>query len=332
MVTSKTKKSPLLSAKRLLADKTPTPPDIITSFVPGRCVVLLAGPGGDGKSYAMLDLAFAVARGEKWLGLDSKKMPVLIIDLENRKYRLRDRVHELMSGHKLQTAPDVYFALEFNAGLCRDEATDEIVKLATDCGAGLIILDSLVDFYGDLDENSNTEMGKAARRLRTITDRINVSIIAIHHTPKNDKNTPRGATALRNGVDVCVLVSRDQSTLTLRQDKNRCGREVTVTANLNWGESRFWLSHIKTFTGRQQRKPKIDPDEMAILEILDSGGWRQSNEVVKLAAKKVKKAQSTLTKKLAKMCENKVLERGSGDKGKPYPVRVDQFTNATLVD
>lgn len=325
MAATKTK---LLSVSQLLADQTPTPPDIVAGFIPGRSVILFAGPGGDGKSYAMLDMGFAVARGEEWLTLNTKKVPVLIIDLENRKFRLRDRVHELMSGHILQIAPDVYFALVFNTALDRNEGIIEIESLAEECGAGLIILDSLVDFYGGADENSNADMAQVAKRLRDVTTNLDTSIITIHHTPKNNSSTPRGATALRNGADVCILASRDKNTLTFKQDKNRAGRELTVMADLNWAKGQFWLSHVGTKIGRQGTR-KADPDESAILEVLEDGNWHKSNKVVTAAMKKPNAhGRSTMHTKLKAMCDDEVLEMKEQGKGKTYFVRIDPFSAA----
>ena len=40
------------------------------------------------------------------------------------------------------------------------------------CDARLVILDSLVDLLGEVDENSNVEMGKAAERLRAIAETV----------------------------------------------------------------------------------------------------------------------------------------------------------------
>jgi len=316
----------VFSLAELLTDTTPTPPDIVTGFIPGRSVVILAGPGGDGKSYACLDLAFCVARGEDWLTLKTRKMPVLIIDLENRKYRLRDRGHQLISGHCLNVAPNVHFALSFDTALCRDESIAELVQLAMDCGAGLIILDSLIDFYGDADENSNVDMGQVAARLRAVTEKLDVSIVAIHHTPKANNNTPRGATALRNGVDVNIIVARSKSVITMKQDKNRAGPEVTLTATMNWQPGQFWLSPLGVVIGRQATQS--DPDETAILEVLDDGRWYPSNEIVQKVMKIRGRQRSTIYGKLNALCKDGVLERKEQGRGKPYLVRLDPLAAA----
>ena len=307
----------------LLADTTPIPDDVIEGFIPGGAVVLLSGPGGDGKSYAMLDLAVCVSEGKQWLGMDVHQTPVLVIDMENRLVRLRERTHAVITGHQLNIVPPplkLAFGTDFR--LCRDEFAIEVSAMAAQCGAGLIILDSLVDFLGDVDENSNPEMGRVADRLRKIAEMSGASVIAIHHTPKHSGATPRGATALRNGVDVCVMISRNGLTIKLETDKNRCGPEKTVVARLNWQLDTFKLTPVSVASGRQARV--ADVDEQAILDALDDDQWHLSNEIVDLAMQATSHKRSTIHSKMSAMIKDGLLEKKPSGSGKPYQVRLDQ--------
>lgn len=315
--------NPILSATDLLADSTPIPPDVVEGFIPGQAAILLSGPGGDGKSFAMLDLAVCVARGVPWLGLDARQCPVLIFDLENRKTRMRQRLRMVLHGHNLlNNPPPVHLCFDVSERLDGESGVLEIARQVETVGAGLVLLDSLVDFLGDVDENSNPEMGHVAERLRAIAETTSASVVAIHHTPKHSGNTPRGATALRNGVDVNILVARDGSTFTMRQDKNRVGQERTVTARLNWADGMFNLSPIGVSVGREQKPP--DKDEAAILEALDGGDWKLSNEVTAYVMDKTKHARTTVQGKITAMISDMVLERQeeSSAGGKPYHVRL----------
>ena len=305
----------------LLADETPTPEDVVEGFLPGLSVILFSGPGGDGKSYAMLDLAMCVSRGIPWLGMDTEQTPVLIVDLENRFIRMRNRARSAMQGHTLTIPPAVTLAFSLDARLDEDETVQEITNLAEQCGgAKLVILDSLCDFWGELDENSNSDMAKAAERLRAIAETIGGSVIGIHHTPKANAQTPRGATALRNGTDVNIIVSRDGNILRMKQDKNRSGPEMNVTAQMNWGSGTFNLSAIGTSVGRE--KPPPDPDEAAILAMLEDGEWHWSNEVIKEVMGVTARARGTVHRKLSAMINDQVFEKDDQGVGKPYLVRI----------
>jgi len=163
---------------------------------------------------------------------------------------MRERAQRVMRGHSLDTPPPVAIAFELSSRLDSDGSVSAIGHLAERCGAGLVILDSLVDFLGGVDENNNVEMGKVAERLRAIAEMVG-GIAAIHHTPKGNAQTPRGAAALRNGVDVSIIVSRNGNHLTLKHDKNRIGPERTVAARMDWGDGLFKLSPATATSGRR---------------------------------------------------------------------------------
>ena len=188
-----------------------------------------------------------------------------------------------------------------------------------DANARLLILDSLVDFLGEVDENSNPEMGRVAERLRAIAEESGGTILAIHHTPKYGTG-PRGATSLRNGVDVSCNVTRDGATLHMSQDKNRASAECTVTARMSWDNSMFSLSSLGMATGRQ--KPPPDADEAAILDELKGGEWvLSSNLVTKVMQRTGHKRRGLLTK-LKGLCDAEILQRQDTGAGKPYQVRL----------
>lgn len=312
----------LWSAAELLENRKPLPPDLVEGFIPGQTAVLLSGPGGDGKSYAVLDLAVAVASGDYWLGLEALQVPVLIIDVENRRNRVEERLAETLQGHDLTGhAPPVHFAFEVTHHLDQDEAIMEYAQMAQEVDAGLIILDSLVDFLGETDENSNPEMGRIAQRLRALVDYAKVSVMAVHHTPKSGDG-PRGATALRNGIDVNIMVSRDGDVLTLSQDKNRVGPEQTIVCRLNWAPGLFNLSPIGVTIGRKRTAP--DPDEAAILEFLEDGQWYTSSDVVNSVMEQSGHTRRTVQRKLSGMIADGLVESSEKEPGRRYQVRIHQ--------
>jgi hypothetical protein len=242
---------PVYTLADLLGDETPVPEDVVAGLIPGRAATIVSGSGGDGKSYAMLDMAVCVSRGLPWLGLHTRQTPVLIIDLEDRPTRVRERVRRVMHGHALDTPPPITIAFGLNSRLDGDESISEIAYLAGRCDAGLVILDSLVDFLGEVDGDSSAGMGRVAERLRAIAGMVG-GVVAIHHIPRDNGQIPRGEAALRNGVDVVITVSRDGDSLTLKQGKNRAGPERPVVARMNWGDGSFNLSPIDVSVGPDQ--------------------------------------------------------------------------------
>lgn len=313
----------IFSIADLLEDETPLPPDLVEGFIPGQTTVLLSGRGGDCKSYAMLDLAIAVASGEPWLGLEVSQTPVLYFDLENRRTWVTMRVKEVLRGHGLlDDWPPLRFVFKVDKHLDHDDAILEYAQLIERAGARLAIFDSVVDFLGDTDENSNPEMGQVAERMRKLVDYTGASLAGIHHTPKSG-NGPRGATALRNGIDVNVMISREGNVLRLHQDKNRVGPEQTILCRLNWGPGLFNLSPIGVTIGRKRTAP--DPDEAAILEVLDDGAWHTSSDVANIVMEQTQHTRQTIHRKLRDMVGDGLLEASERMKGKSYQVRRNPY-------
>lgn len=305
----------------LLADGTPVPEPIVAELIPGEATVLFSGPGGSGKSYALLDLAVCVAAGKPWLGMPVKKGPVLIVDLENRPVYVRERASQVLKGQGLQTPPDVRLAFNLGIGLDNDAFVDEIASLAQDYEPGLIILDSLVDMLGDAEENSNGDMGAATKRLRCIADRTLATVIAIHHTPKSKSGTPRGASALRNGVDVNIMVTRDSGILKIEQDKNRLGPEISVTARAEWTPESYRLCAIG---GQKKASDNTDSDacKVAIKEYLGDGHQHPSNQVAAHVHQETGLSTSTVHRRMRDMESDGLLDKNGHGPGKPYLVRL----------
>jgi len=308
------------SAADVLAWPDAGKPDLIAGFLPAQSVVLFSGAGGDGKSYAMLDLAVNLARGAQWLGLATVRTPVVIVDLENGPTRFQERLRRTLYGHNLlDDPPPVSVRFGIGAALDSDQAVNELVSVMQDTGSGLLMLDSLVDFLGEVDENSNPEMGKVAERLRAIREKTGGSVLAIHHVPKSG-NGPRGATALRNGVDVSCNATRDGATLRMAQDKNRSGPETTVTARMSWDNGMFALSALGMSTGRQ--KPPPDEDEAAIVGALEGGDWMASNDLVTAAMERTGHVRRGVQAKLKGLIDDAILEKGEAGPNRTYAVRL----------
>lgn len=313
------------SAAEILASEQPIAPDIVAGFLPGDEVTVLAGHGGTGKGYVCLDLATRITQGLPWLGLATTRATVLIVDRENSEPRTRHRLARIMAGHGLEIAPELYVVDDTRTRLTDAAFVGEIAGRARYVGAGLVILDSLADFLGDLDENSNPDMALVADRLRAITRETGAAVLAQHHTSKasagKDWQTARGASSLFDGVHCVIQMTRDGDTVTLRQEKNRDGPELTVKARVNWADGppeSFCLSPLSLTVGRQPRKG--DPDERAILDILKDGDPRLSSELVAAVMKETGRTRRTVQGKLRGLIDDRVLNAPDRAPGKAYTV------------
>jgi RecA-family ATPase len=130
-------------------------------MIPARTVTLLYGDGGTGKSLVTLQLAFAVATGTRWLGMEVTRGAALFVTAEDEPEEVHRRVVAVASGSGLAledigdlhwrslAGEDAVLAAPNSKGLLEPtkrfaELRAEIVRLRP----ALVVLDTLADLFG----------------------------------------------------------------------------------------------------------------------------------------------------------------------------------------
>ena len=149
------------------------------------------------KSWIVMDLAWEVANGGKWMGeWDVERMSVLIVNTEIPAplYQQRWLVMTALKGEpgNLFVANDMNVKLDSAAGKA---------KLEEYCQAsapGLVIIDNLYrTFTGDLNSGNNVNMFLDSINL--IREKYNTAIMFVHHSRKVEYDV-RSNTNIRRGV------------------------------------------------------------------------------------------------------------------------------------
>lgn len=155
--------------------------------------ILLYGRPGLGKTWLALQLALAVSQGKPWLGLETKRRGVGVVELEMHEYYLKDRIMELTKsmekGEALQALGNIEFICRPNfsgpVDLLEPATRDGIISWVQEHGVGLLILDALSRVH-TADENYAQEMGKVLAAIERIRDETGCCILVLHHEPKGD--------------------------------------------------------------------------------------------------------------------------------------------------
>jgi RecA-family ATPase len=175
---------------------------ILEPFIPSKSIILLDGIGGLGKSFFAIELAFALSVGESFLlpGLrPTKAIPILYLTAEDspddfrdrlsavkRAYRYEDKannfywISSLSSKFPLQTS--TFFTKEHNK-IVKTEITDYLEFLIRKTGAKLIVIDSLINWYG-LNENSSEDAVYFYNFLKYLIRKYKLSFLILHHQSK----------------------------------------------------------------------------------------------------------------------------------------------------
>ena len=197
----------------IMAEERPTD-FVIEGLVRIGGTTLLIGEPKLGKSQMSLDIALAVARGEAFCGLATKKGRVIYYTLEDGEDIVRDRVRMRgLSGLDediyIGTTPPV---IEDNVAIL-EEHIDAIHP-------SLIIVDTLRAISVSVAKSENeASFADAIYRITKLARERGVAVLIVHHTIKeatgNPINDARGTSAIAGAVDVVAGLYRRGESLKL---------------------------------------------------------------------------------------------------------------------
>lgn len=206
-------------------------PWIIKGVLPQAGLAVIYGASGAGKSFAVLDMALAIARGEPWRGRKVRQGRVAYIAAEGAEgFRKRLAAYAQHNQVELEQVPMVVLNGAPNLMELKD-AADLVVGLQAAGGASVIVVDTLAQTTPGANENAGEDMGKALGHCRRIHEKTGALVVLIHHSGKDAARGARGWSGLRAAADAEVEVLRDeQGQRSLRLSKSKDGED-----NLAWG-------------------------------------------------------------------------------------------------
>lgn len=209
-------------------------------------MAVLAGRPKSGKSWLVLQLAQAVDQGRPFLGRSTKTGRVLYVALEDGERRVYQRCKILKWQPK--NAAVLFDIARFDGDGVPGPGLEQLKQLAGQYD--LIIVDTLIKtLSGKANENDNAQMGMVVNGLAHIAHDTDTAVLLVHHTGKgmaeNVFDLLRGASAIRGGYDVGLLLDRKQdereavlhmesrdvdlSNMTIQQAANGAGWECLGT-------------------------------------------------------------------------------------------------------
>lgn len=198
-----------ITAKKLYTMKLPPSSFVVDGLLP-KGLHIFAGPPKVGKSRLLLQLALAVASGNKFLGLDTEQGTVLSLCLEDNLSRLQKRVSALTDDPP-DTLHLATIAGSLAGGLC-----DQLVNfLEEHDGTNLIIIDTLQKVRdGTGDGNLYASDYKDVGTLKRIADEYGIALVLVHHLRKREASDPHmmisGTSGLVGAADGSYVLCKGQ--------------------------------------------------------------------------------------------------------------------------
>ena len=171
-------------------------PKMLIDGVLSDGLAILAGDSKIGKSWMVLWLCLQISRGEAVWGLPTRKTDVVYLALEDREWRVQQRMQELTD------SPPENLRFGFSCGQLGAELEGQIEETLREFpSTGLIFLDTLqmVRDNASAKVNAYAQDYKDLSGLKKLADDHGICIFVVHHTRKERDSSnifnPRSVTA-----------------------------------------------------------------------------------------------------------------------------------------
>jgi hypothetical protein len=201
--------------------------DIVRELLGTGTLSSVYGGSGCGKTFFVLDLALAVARGVDWCGRSVMRGVVLYAAGEGHQSVLA-RLAAYRRHHFGEERPSIPFAtipqsINLLDPAVHVDAVTALVKSAEsewELPAAIIVIDTLARSMVGGDENAAEDMGAAIRSADLLRERTGAHVLLVHHTGKAD-NGARGHSSLRAALDTEIEITGLDGVRTAKVTKQR---------------------------------------------------------------------------------------------------------------
>lgn len=205
-------------------------PWIIKGVLPKAGLGVVYGASGSGKSFAVLDMGMAIARGCEWRGKRVRQGRVAYIAAEGADgFRKRLAAYALRNQVDLAEVPMTVLNAAPNL-LEKQDAVDVARGIKASGGADLIVIDTFAQTTPGANENAGEDVGKALGYCKRIHEVTGAMVLLIHHSGKDATKGARGWSGLRAAADAEIEVVREATGRYLRLTKSKDGED-----GLEWG-------------------------------------------------------------------------------------------------
>jgi sugar phosphate isomerase/epimerase len=191
----------------------------IKHVLPRAVLGVIYGPSGSGKSFAVLDMLFAIVQGKEWRGNRTRAARVAYLCAEGQ-HGFTKRVNAYRVQHSLELAGLPFYAITDAPNLLLPGDVSALIKqILAAGGLDLVVVDTLAQSMAGGDENSSEDMGRAIAAAQKIARKTGAMVLLVHHSGKDVSKGSRGWSGLRAACDLEIEVSREDDDRALTVSK-----------------------------------------------------------------------------------------------------------------
>lgn len=188
----------------------PQPNGHVEKLIPPNSVFLLAGKPKSGKTFMALEIAEAVALGDRVLGLGTRRGPVCYFSMEDSPWQFKERCAQRGT---LDRAPELYI-YKGRRDVSTPEGVVWLEQKIADVAPSLVVLDTARQAFGMANWNDAAEVTTRLRPLMDLAGRLpnGGSILLVAHSNKNPLaeggDRISGSNALQSAVDCYMILDK----------------------------------------------------------------------------------------------------------------------------
>ena len=179
---------------------------IVKGIIPTCSIGTIFGQSGTFKSFIALDLLAHIANGQPWFENRVKPAPCVYVPFEG-KGGIPKRVAAWRARHYGNSSTSTGITYITDPMNLRNKIDrDKLVNSLQHAGLarGVICIDTLAQAGAGIDENSSEGMGEMIAIFQELQQRLNATILVIHHEGKNSAAGMRGWSGLRGALDFAI--------------------------------------------------------------------------------------------------------------------------------
>lgn len=197
---------------------------IIKGVLPKAQVGMIFGESTAGKSFMVIDMLGAIARGVDWRGMRTKQGRVVLVVAEGVG-GAKGRMRAYGAHHDVDISAIPFGIIKDTPDLSKNDHKALAKQINEWGGADLIVLDTLAQSSAGANENSGEDMGKVLAHCRQLHEETGAMILLVHHAGKDATRGARGWSGLKAAMDVELEVVRNLGQRSLKISKAKDGQD-----------------------------------------------------------------------------------------------------------
>lgn len=210
--------------------KLPAPTQLIRGIIPANSLTFIVGEKGTLKTFLGLDLAAHLFTGLPWHGhaVDHPGVPVYV--WSEGRTGIAPRVNAWCAHQRVDSIGVLFYPGRLvvnDANECR--AFADAIEARTASRPPAIFVDTFQrNFVGN--ENSAEDASAFVRGADYLRERLETSVVAVHHKGHGEIDRGRGSSVLDAAADTVLFVTRDEERILVECQKQKDGPEFSPLA------------------------------------------------------------------------------------------------------